>query len=174
MTDHDYLERGDRRDREPESSDMADGGDLARRNEEIERENQRLRDEIRHMRRRRMRDMEDSNFNERAKVVLDFLPVLDSIERAIEMDSAGENPWFEGFAHTRELFRTTLESLDVHPLPGKGSFFDPNMHEAMASVQVTGHDHNQIIDVIQTGYTIGNRLLRPAKVVVAKNEQWVY
>ena len=103
----------------------------------------------------------------------DFLSVADNLERAIE--SCGDE---EQFLFVKEALELTLKSLEgslnsssIEVIDTSNKNFDPEKHEAISLMEDDSLDTNTIIDVVQKGYTIMDRTLRPAKVVVSKKSQ---
>ena len=103
----------------------------------------------------------------------DFLTVADNLERAIE--SCGEEEQFlsvkEGLELTLKSLEGSLNSSSIEVIDTNNKNFDPEKHEAISLLEDDSLDTNTIIDVVQKGYTIMDRTLRPAKVVVSKKSQ---
>ena len=103
----------------------------------------------------------------------DFLSVADNLERAVE--SCGEEEQFlsikEGLELTLKSLEGSLNSSSIDVIDTSSKEFDPDKHEAISLVEDDSLDPNTIIDVVQKGYTIMDRTLRPAKVVVSKKSQ---
>ena len=103
----------------------------------------------------------------------DFLSVADNLERAIE--SCGEEEQFlsikEGLELTLKSLEGSLNSSSIEVIDTSNKDFDPEKHEAISLIEDDSLDTNTIIDVVQKGYTIMDRTLRPAKVVVSKKSQ---
>ena len=103
----------------------------------------------------------------------DFLSVADNLERAIE--SCGEDEQFlsvkEGLELTLKSLEGSLNSSSIEVIDTSNKNFDPEKHEAISLIEDDSLDTNTIIDVVQKGYTIMDRTLRPAKVVVSKKSQ---
>ena len=103
----------------------------------------------------------------------DFLSVADNLERAIE--SCGEEEQFlsikEGLELTLKSLEGSLNSSSIDVIDTSSKEFDPDKHEAISLIEDDSLDPNTIIDVVQKGYTIMDRTLRPAKVVVSKKSQ---
>ena len=99
-----------------------------------------------------------------------LLPVVDDFERALATlpDDLSQLTWCEGVFLIKAKLDTVLESEGVKPIETEGKEFDPRYHEAVTYEQVSGHDDGQIIDQVQRGYMLGERVLRPALVRVAK------
>ena len=103
----------------------------------------------------------------------DFLSVADNLERAIE--SCGEEEQFlsikEGLELTLKSLEGSLNSSSIDVIDTSSKEFDSDKHEAISLIEDDSLDPNTIIDVVQKGYTIMDRTLRPAKVVVSKKSQ---
>lgn len=125
-------------------------------------------------RRRAQKDIDDARTYGGSKLANDLLPVLDNLDRAL--DAATEDmrtqakDFFEGVELTR---RELLNAFSKHKIemikPEKGDKFDPNLHQAMFEAPVPDTENGSIIEVMQVGFTISGRLLRPAFVGVAKS-----
>jgi molecular chaperone GrpE len=125
--------------------------------------------EMNQMRDRFIRQSERHQIHMVERIVRDFLPVVDSIQRALEAEDAQDNPWLEGFEKTYAQFQQVLQKYEVHPTPGAGAKFDPVWHEAVSVRPSDQHDDGIILEVVEQGYRMNGRLLRAGKVVVAKN-----
>lgn len=124
--------------------------------------------DLENMRKRQKRELEDARFDTKNKVLKEMLPVVDNLERAIEHAvQAGTNPIVEGVQLVLRQFTTAFERLDVVPIDAHNQPFDPNLHEAI-SQQESDAPPGTVVQVLQRGYRAGDRLLRPALVVVAK------
>jgi molecular chaperone GrpE len=126
--------------------------------------------DLENMRKRQKRELDDAKFDTKNKVLKEMLPVVDNLERAIEHASGGgaeKNPIVEGVQLVLRQFTTAFERLDVTAIDAMGQPFDPNLHEAI-SQQESDQPAGTVIQVLQRGYRAGDRLLRPALVVVAK------
>lgn len=98
-----------------------------------------------------------------------LLTVADDFDRALETMPAEfkEAGWIEGIVLLDRKLRALLESEGVTPIEAVGRPFDPHEHEAIASVAATGRPDGEIVDEIQKGYRVRDRVLRPALVAVA-------
>ena len=127
--------------------------------------------DLENMRKRQKRELEDAKFETKNKVLKEMLPVVDNLERAIEHAIAGaggeKNPIVEGVQLVLRQFTTAFERLEVTAVDAMGQPFDPNLHEAI-SQQESDQPAGTVVQVLQRGYRAGERLLRPALVVVAK------
>jgi molecular chaperone GrpE len=125
--------------------------------------------DLENLRKRQKREMDDARLESKGRVLKEMLPVVDNLERAIEHATAqaGTNPIVEGVQLVLRQFMTAFERLDVTPVEAAGQPFDPNLHEAI-SQQESDAPPGTVVQVLQRGYKSGDRLLRPALVVVAK------
>jgi molecular chaperone GrpE len=105
-----------------------------------------------------------------AALIINLLPLMDDLERALDsVDShlAGMT-WVDGIRLIQRKFEALLEMAGVTEIEAEGLDFDPNIHEAVTFGE--GED-NKVIGVVQKGYRLGGRVLRPAMVVVGKAKQ---
>lgn len=124
--------------------------------------------DLENLRKRQKREIEDAKLDAKNKILKEMLPVVDNLERAIEHAAAsGSNPIVEGVQLVLRQFTTAFERLDVTAIDAEGQPFDPNLHEAI-SQQESEQAPGTVVQVLQRGYRSGERLLRPALVVVAK------
>lgn len=130
--------------------------------------------DLENLRKRQKREAEDAKFEAKGKVLKEMLPVVDNLERAIEhaaqaTDDADRTsrPIVEGVQLVLRQFSTAFERLDVTAVEALNQPFDPNLHEAI-SQQESDQPPGTVVQVLQRGYKSGDRLLRPALVVVAK------
>jgi molecular chaperone GrpE len=125
--------------------------------------------DLENTRKRQKREVDDAKLDAKNKALKEVLPVVDNLERAIEHAGAGSetNPIIEGVQLVLRQLMTAFERLDVTPVEAQGQPFDPNMHEAI-SQQESDQPPGSVVTVLQRGYKSGDRLLRPALVVVAK------
>ncbi len=130
--------------------------------------------DLENLRKRQKRELEDAKYETKGKVLKEMLPVVDNLERAIEHAAAAQaaegsekNPIVEGVQLVLRQFTTAFERLDVTGVEAMGQPFDPNLHEAI-SQQESDQPPGTVVQVLQRGYKSGDRLLRPALVVVAK------
>ena len=100
----------------------------------------------------------------------EFVVVGDNLQRALEScnEKAEISVIKEGLELTLRSFEGSLETAGIVPINPDGEVFDPEKHEAISVVEDDKKESNTVINVIQRGFTIQNRILRPAKVVVTK------
>ncbi len=131
---------------------------------------QRERAEFQNYRRRVERDQAQDKLNVTGQVIKKYLVILDDIERALKTRPAqGEGAsWSEGVELIYRKLQTILENEGVERIPAEAQLFDPAIHEALTHEDSPDHESGQVIEVVQQGYKIGDRVLRPALVRVAK------
>ena len=120
---------------------------------------------------RARRDQADGEMHARESVLRDFLEIVDSLERATiawadgkEIDAKSVR---DGVELVLRQFRSKLERYDVKPMEATGVPFDPRMHEAVSQIPSATVTPGLVLHELQKGYLIGEKLLRPAMVVVA-------
>ncbi|SIQ72275.1 nucleotide exchange factor GrpE [Marinobacterium stanieri] len=128
--------------------------------------------EIQNIRRRAEQDVEKAHKFGLEKFANELLPVVDSLERAIEA-SQGEGEQLqairEGVEMTLNLFLSSMEKFNVEQVNPEGQPFNPEHHQAMSMVPAEGVAPNTVVTVVQKGYLLNGRLMRPAMVMVAKS-----
>jgi molecular chaperone GrpE len=129
--------------------------------------------DLENTRKRTKRDVDDAKLESKQRVLKEILPVVDNLERAVEHAGVGDDSdpklkaVVEGVQLVLRQFTTAFERLDVSVVPAEGQPFDPNLHEAISQLE-SDKPPGTVIQVLQRGYRAGDRLLRPALVVVAK------
>jgi len=106
-----------------------------------------------------------------AALLARLLPVLDDFKRAFDSvpDMIKEDPWLNGIQLVERKVKTVLETENVQQIEAEpGDVFDPNIHEAVLYQEVDGFNDGEIVAVVETGYMLADRVLRPSMVVVAK------
>ncbi|MDC0662446.1 nucleotide exchange factor GrpE [Marinobacter sp. SS21] len=132
--------------------------------------------EMQNVRRRAEIDVEKAHKFALEKFVKELLPVADSLEKAVESTETqdADAPMVasirEGVGMTLDLLLGGMKKFKVEQLNPVGEPFDPQRHEAMSMVPAPDAEPNSVVAVIQKGYTLNERLVRPAMVVVAKAE----
>jgi molecular chaperone GrpE len=121
------------------------------------------------VRKRAQRDIEAANRYGLEKFAAELLPVMDSLELAVQNAGRADlKSLKEGQEATLQLLAKALEKLGVTVIDPQGEPFDPARHEAMMAQESATAEPNSILQVVQPGYELGGRLLRPARVIVAK------
>ena len=125
--------------------------------------------ELDNVRKRAARDIESANRYGLERFAAELLPVKDSLEQAVQSaPKADVRTLVEGQAATLQLLSKALERLGVSLIDPHGEPFDPARHEAMMTQESTSAEPNSVLQVIQPGYELNGRLLRPARVIVAR------
>lgn len=137
----------------------------------------RLAAEAENIRKRALREISDAKTYAIQGFAREMLPVCDSLERAIEAEKNNEkkdkdsnfSAFFTGVELTHGLLLKALENMQVKKMVAEDAIFDPNFHQAMFEVPVSDAEASgKVANVIQDGYTIGERILRPALVGITK------
>jgi len=131
---------------------------------------QRSRAEFANYKKRVKREKEEMRAQVTGEILTHYLGVIDDIERALKDRpvESESNAWAEGIELIFIKLKAILESEGVEPIVAEGKIFDPNFHEAVTYEENDDHRDGEVIEVIQTGYKLGDRVLRPAMVRVAK------
>jgi molecular chaperone GrpE len=149
---------------------------LLKENEELKDRALRVAAEMENLRRRTARDVHDARTYAVANFARDMLSVSDNLRRALDAipteakasGDAGFTALIDGVEITERAMLSTLERHGVKKLAPEGEKFDPNFHQAMFEVSNPDVPANTVVQVVQPGYSIGERVLRPAMVGVAK------
>ncbi len=133
----------------------------------------RTRAEMENYRRRMQREKEDLSKFANEAILRDILPVIDNLQRAVAhaRDDGSDNnsaTLIEGVEMTLNQFQSVLEKFKVTVIEAKGKPFNPDCHEAMGQLERDDCEPNTVVEVMQNGYMLNDRLLRPALVMVSK------
>jgi molecular chaperone GrpE len=131
----------------------------------------RLQAEFENSRKRAAREQQEFRDFATADAIKALLPALDSFERALQTPSTQLNEFRNGIELIYKQLQDALNKLGVRPIPAKGERFDPHVHEAIEMVDTTEVPDHQVMDELQRGYKLKDRLLRPAMVRVAQNSK---
>jgi molecular chaperone GrpE len=129
----------------------------------------RLQAEFDNFRKRSVRDQQDFRDYALAEALKSLLPILDSLDRALKTTGVSVEDFRSGIELIDKQFHDALSKLGVEPVPAEGEIFDPNLHQAVQMVDTDEVEDHRVIDELQRGYRIKDRLLRPAMVRVANN-----
>jgi molecular chaperone GrpE len=128
--------------------------------------------EMENVRRRASQDVEKAHKFALEKFANELLTTVDNLERALQLvddnDETNRN-FVEGIELTYKSLITTLEKFDVKAVGEEGEAFNPDQHQAMSMQESDEHPNNTVMAVMQKGYELNGRLLRPAMVMVARN-----
>ncbi len=131
----------------------------------------RARAELENQHRRSQRDVEQAHRYALEKFANELLGVRDSLEMGVSVAQETHvdvSKLREGVELTLKMLNQAMEKFDIHEINPQGERFDPEKHEAMAAQESAEHDPNTVIHVVQKGYLLSARLLRPALVIVSK------
>jgi molecular chaperone GrpE len=152
----------------PEAVDLSP--QLAEKQAEIEKLQNALlyeRAELENFKRRMEKRYQDALRYASEPLIRDLLPVIDNLERAAQHTEGGDTQAMkEGLSHIVSQLRAALLKNNVAEVQAEGAKFDPHVHEAVA--QVPGEENNKVVAVHEKGYTLHDRLLRPARVLVSR------
>jgi len=127
--------------------------------------------DLENYRKRAQREKEDLSRYGHEKVLREILPIADNLERAIEhakKDETDSQGLLQGVEMTLGQFSQVLDKFSVRPVTALGEPFDPSRHEAMGQIESDAQPPNTVVQELQKGYFLNDRLLRPALVMVAK------
>lgn len=162
---------------EAEKTGSGDDGDMTPEEEVAELRDKLLRTlaDMENLRRRSQKDREDALKYSSANFARDMLSVADNLRRAIDSipedgdpDGAALVGFIEGISLTEKELLSTLERHGIRKIDPMGEKFDPQFHEAMFEIPSAEAENGTVLQVVEVGYVIHDRLLRPAKVGIAK------
>jgi molecular chaperone GrpE len=150
-------------------SDEASEPEMLRRELDQAREQYlRLAAELDNVRKRTAREIENAHRYGIERFAQALLPVIDSFEAALSVENLDLGTLLEGQRATLRLLEQAFQDAGIASIDPRGEPFDPQVHEAMSVLASPSAEPDSVIDVIQKGYTLHTRLLRPARVIVAK------
>lgn len=115
------------------------------------------------------REVDEAATSAVARILPSFLPTIDNLERALEVSGPGAtvDQLARGITMVRDEFMAALRKHGIEPVPGVGTPFDPTIHDALQQVDSPDHAPGVVIREYERGYRMGERLVRPARVVIA-------
>ncbi|MFB6215126.1 MAG: nucleotide exchange factor GrpE [Candidatus Bipolaricaulia bacterium] len=143
--------------------------------EEKEETIQELKDRIRHLKadfdnyKKRQSTKKDEQVNkEKGELIKDLVPLYDNLDRAFKSFEKNDDKdsFVEGVEKIYAQFAEFLEKREIEPIKAEGEKFDPNKHEALMKVESDDHEHNEITEEFERGYTYKDKVLKPSKVKV--------
>ncbi len=123
--------------------------------------------DFQNFRRRVDAENKDTYQNAIGSIIKRYLPILDDLERALATRPA-DLAWVDGIELIYRKLKSILEAEGLKRIEAEGQMFDPNFHEAILQESCEGFESGQVIAVVQNGYTLGDRVIRPAQVRVAQ------
>jgi molecular chaperone GrpE len=130
-----------------------------------------LKDDLHNCRMRAAQDRQQAGDLVLADALKSFLPIIDSLDRAIPASIQTVEDFRRGIELIRRQLGDALSRLGVTPISASEQAFDPHVHEAVDVVETTSTADNQVVEELLPGYKLRNRLLRPAAVRVARNPE---
>jgi molecular chaperone GrpE len=134
---------------------------------EMEDRYKRARADLENYHKRSAQEVDRRVTESREALIGEWLAAVDSVERALRMDP--ENPFAEGLRAVLEQMEQILDRQGVRAIDGTGERFDPERHEAIAVRETDEVPERTVLEVERSGYAVGDRVLRPAQVVVSRH-----
>lgn len=124
--------------------------------------------ELENFRKRARRDMDEERRYASLPLIRDMLPAIDNLERAVEVDPGqSDDTVLVGVKMVLSQWITVLEQYQCRRVSGVGTLFDPNYHEAVAQQPSEEYEAGTVLQVLQSGYQLHDRVVRPAHVIVS-------
>lgn len=169
-----FDEQQPRNDGDPVSDEIAELNkrleDTSKKTEEYLALAQQVKADFMNYKRRVEQEREEQAQLSQSRLMLKILPVLDDLERAINSvraDQAGLH-WVQGIGHINRKLQNVLESEGLERIDAVGQEFDPRLHEAVVFEESSPEVAGEVLSVLQNGYKVHDRVLRPAMVKVGK------
>ena len=134
----------------------------------------RLQAELENLRKRTLKDVESASKGSIERVFQEILPIMDSFELGVKVDTStkeGVETFIEGQTATFKLFQSVLDKFLIETINPENMKYDPELHEVISMQDSDEIESGYIIEVIQKGYRLKNRLLRPARVIVSSEDK---
>ena len=134
----------------------------------------RLQAELENLRKRTLKDVENASKGSIERVFQEILPIMDSFELGVKVDTStkeGVETFIEGQTATFKLFQSVLDKFLIETINPENMKYDPELHEVISMQDSDNTESGYIIEVIQKGYRLKNRLLRPARVIVSSDDK---
>ena len=134
----------------------------------------RLQAELENLRKRTLKDVESASKGSIERVFQEILPIMDSFELGVKVDTStkeGVETFIEGQTATFKLFQSVLDKFLIETINPENMKYDPELHEVISMQDSDDTESGYIIEVIQKGYRLKNRLLRPARVIVSSEDK---
>jgi molecular chaperone GrpE len=129
----------------------------------------RIQAEFENFRKRNVKAQQEYRDYALADAMKALLPILDSLDNALKTNAASLEDFHAGIELIDKQFHDALAKLGVEPISTEDAPFDPNVHQAIQMVDSSEAEDNHVLDELQRGYMLKDRLLRPAMVRVARN-----
>lgn len=154
---------------EDTGSPLANTAELQAKIDDLQNRLLRTQAELENFRRRSYREQEDARKFESLRLVRDILPGMDGLTRAIaSAEQTGElQNLLNGIRMVSNQFKDILKAHAAEPIDALGKPFDPNLHEALTQVPSADHEPMTVLQVVEMGYRLHDRVVRPARVIVS-------
>jgi len=160
----------------PAAEDARDGASAAIEFDKLKTERDalldrlaRLQAEFENARKRTAREQQEFREYAVTDALKALLPTLDSFERALQTSTSDKSEFRGGVELIYKQLQDALAKLGLRPIPAKGEPFDPHLHQAIEMVDTKEAEDHHVLDELQRGYKLKDRLLRPSMVRVARN-----
>ncbi|MCA0970027.1 nucleotide exchange factor GrpE [Halobacillus litoralis] len=142
--------------------------ELRQEKEELNNRLVRLQADYDNFRRRTQKEKEADRKYRSQSLIEELVPVLDNFERAlqVEVDSESAQKFADGIKMVYNQFQSAMDKEGLEEIPSKGEEFDPNLHQAVMQVEDENYDSNIVVEELQKGYRLKDRVIRPAMVKV--------
>lgn len=151
-----------------EQKETAEEKELPKEEEEINVKYMRLAADFQNYKRRVEKEKTDIYAYANEKIMVEMLNVIDNFERALEHAQDGGESFVEGMEKIFKQFRGVLEKSGVEEIDSLGKDFDPNFHHAVLTEKSVEYESEKVTAVLQKGYTLNKKVIRPAMVKVAE------
>ena len=158
--------------RETEGSETEARQSLAAELGELENRHRRALADLDNYRKRSRREIERRSFEQREAFLREWLEVVDNIERALS-HADHSNPLYEGLRAVLEQVEGVMRRQGVYRVGAAGDPFDPTLHQAVGILETEEVPTRTVVEIVRGGYALGDRVLRPAEVVVAQPRKTV-
>lgn len=150
-----------------EAKEAIDADEKDSKIEELTDTLQRLQAEYANYRRRTQQEKETMGIYANEKILNELIPVMDNMERALDACTDKEDNMYKGIDMVQKQLKATFEKFGLEEINADGQEFDPNLHLAVMQEAVDGVEPNQVVMVLQKGYKLNTKVLRPTMVKVS-------
>ena len=151
-----------------DQSDLSAAPELRARVADLEDRWKRAAADLDNYRKRFDRELDRLRQLDRETILRAWLSVVDDMERALCSQGASASPWYEGMEAIHARMLAVLDQFGVKPFVPTGETFDPDRHEAVATANLPDQPEGKIVEVVQTGYLLDGKVVRPARVIAVK------
>ena len=151
----------------PEEQEVNELEEKDKKIEELTDTLQRLQAEYANYRRRTQQEKETMGIFANEKILNELIPVMDNMERAMDACTDKEDSMYKGIDMVQQQLKATFEKFGLEEIEADGQEFDPNLHLAVMQESVDGVEPNQVVMVLQKGYKLSTKVLRPSMVKVS-------